>query len=98
MRVSVSKAKVEKVVKPPHNPVLIKSTSLGDSELFFNARDATSPITKQPKRFITKVFTGKINGSLRGIRPIKYLKLAPIPPPKATTKQFNISTLLCHLA
>ena len=59
MRVSVSKAKVEKVVKPPHNPVLTKSTSLGDSELFFNARDATSPITKQPKRLSPKSLSEK---------------------------------------
>lgn len=73
MRVSVSKAKVENVVKPPHNPVLIKSTVFGASELFFTARAAISPIAKQPIRFITRVFTGKVNGSLRGIRPVRYL-------------------------
>ena len=90
MRVSVSKAKVEKVVKTPHNPVFIKSTVFGEIELFFTARTAINPITKQPIRFITRVFIGKVNGSLSGIRPIRYLKHAPIPPPKATTKQFNI--------
>ena len=90
MSVSVSKAKGEKVVKPPHKPVYIKSTVFGESELFFTARAAISPITKQPRRFITRVFTGKVNGSLRGIRPIRYLRQAPIPPPNATTKQFNI--------
>ena len=90
MRFSVSKAKVEKVVNPPHKPVFIKRTVFGESELFFTASAAIRPITKQPRRFITRVFTGKVNGSLRGIRPVRYLRQAPIPPPNATTKQFNI--------
>ena len=93
IRVSVSSAKVEKVVKPPHKPVFIKSTVFGESELFLTARAAIRPITKHPRRFITRVFTGKANGSLSGIRPIRYLRQAPIPPPKATIKQFNISFL-----
>lgn len=50
MRVSVSKAKVEKVVNPPHNHVLIKITVFGDSELFFTARAVISPITKTAQK------------------------------------------------
>ena len=89
-RVSVSKAKVEKVVNPPHNPVLINRTVRGESDVVFAAMAAISPITKQPRRFINSVFTGKVKDSFNGMSPIKYLRQAPIPPPKATTKQFNI--------
>lgn len=60
MRVSVSKAKVEKVVKSPHNPVFKKSTVFGESDEFFTAKDAIRPIKKQPDRFITRVFATRL--------------------------------------
>ena len=44
----VSRAKDEKVVKPPQIPILRKRTSLGESENCFNASAETSPIRKQP--------------------------------------------------
>lgn len=49
------------------------------------------PIKKQPIIFIKNVAIGRlILNKLTQQIPVKYLKQAPIPPPKNTAKMFNI--------
>jgi len=50
-----SKAKVEKVVKPPQKPVVSNSTWFWFSRLFFKERPNTMPISKQPIILTIKV-------------------------------------------
>lgn len=70
-RFELSRAKVEKVVKPPQIPTFMKRTSFGFRLLDFNVRAVTSPITKHPITFIANVFIGKRNCSLTGINPMR---------------------------
>lgn len=87
---AVSRENVEKVVKPPHIPTFKKSSNFGSIFSFFETAKAIQPIANAPAIFIKKVLIGNDVGFLIGIKPIRYLKTAPINPPKPTTKQFNI--------
>lgn len=50
-----SRAKVEKVVKPPQKPVANKSVWFSEIKLFFSERPISVPIKKQPMIFTRKV-------------------------------------------
>ena len=54
------------------------------------------PIMSAPSMFIINVFIGNESGFFIGMRPIKYLKTAPIKPPSPTITQFS-SVLLSVL-
>lgn len=68
---AVSKAKVEKVVKPPQIPTLSIRISCGGMDLFLAARAVIRLIKKAPKILIKNVFTGKPLSVFKGINPMR---------------------------
>ena len=85
-----SKPKVEKVVKPPRRPIIIKSF-IGSVILLLTFALINKPNKKQPKQLINKVSKGKSNLPCGLIKiDIKYLKEAPKNPPRPTNSKFFI--------
>jgi len=81
-----SMLKVEKVVKPPHKPV-IKSHFKPLSRLFFVVIPTKKPIIKHPKTFTIKVAKGKFPvQNLETIWETKNLNMLPTAPPIAMKK------------
>ena len=87
---NVSKENVEKVVKPPHIPVLKNNSHVSLASAFLEKIAMTTPIKNAPAIFIIKVFTGNSELPFIGIMPTKYRKMLPIKPPIPTAMQFNI--------
>ena len=69
--VTVSSAKVENVVKPPHIPALRNSTAHPSSPVCFAAA-LMSPMANAPTTFMMSVFTGNTLRSLSGSSDIPY--------------------------
>ena len=65
-----SNANVEKVVKPPHNPVLSNRTKWGFID-FFKAIVLIKPIKNAPRILINRVSNGNPWVVFKGINPIK---------------------------
>ena len=84
----ISREKVEKVVKPPHSPVLKSKFKLSSVNV-----ELIIPINKEPMKFINKVKIGNSMFTLMGIWLNKYLNPDPINPPHPTIKKLiNKST------
>src|SRR5690606_4064178 len=80
-----SRAKAEKVVNPPQNPVT-KSSFKSEFSICCLAKNPTKiPIIKQPKTFTIKVAHGKaLCTSFCVQTDVRYRKQLPIPPPRPT--------------
>ncbi len=70
-RLELSSANVENVVKPPQIPTFKNNTRRGLRLLGLKLKAAISPMIKQPRTFIAKVFIGNRVCSLRGSNPIR---------------------------
>lgn len=83
---NISSEKVEKVVNPPHKPILKNKLNLklGSKELII-------PMSKEPTKLIIKVETENAKFSKIGIWPNKYLATEPMNPPKPTSKTLTIN-------
>ncbi|SBV93513.1 hypothetical protein KL86DYS1_10887 [uncultured Dysgonomonas sp.] len=85
--VKVSLANVEKVVKPPQNPVISRNRRLLEGKRFAN-----KPIQKQPRILTANVPTGNGNGSDRvtSTEARKRITLPTAPPILTKRICFNI--------
>jgi len=84
-RSMVSKLKVENVLKPPQNPVMINNFNEGLSVILSANIPTANARTKQLIAFETKVATGKTKAKLFCmITEMPYLTMLPNPPPKKT--------------
>ena len=91
----VSYPKVEKVLKPPQNPVKINSFKAVPDSLLTAFKTALLLIahmvtanSRQASTFETKVLIGKELIIFDETKPIMYLSTQPIPPPINTNKKF----------
>ena len=89
-RFELSRAKVEKVVKPPQIPTFRNKIRRGFMLLDLRLKAVINPMMKHPRTFMAKVLAGKRYFSLRGINPMRYLKTEPTAPPSATARQSSI--------
>ena len=80
--------KVEKVVSPPKNPTVKNNFNWGGILYLCKIKLQIYPKIKQPIMFALNVAKGRLN--FDKARLIKYLKLAPIPPPKNTKRKLNM--------
>lgn len=79
-----SKAKAEKVVKPPQKPVAKNSVEFWDNRLLLADKPKIRPIRRQPIIFTKKVPKKKFgNKGFKGFE-MAYLRTLPNPPPKKT--------------
>ena len=78
-----SSAKVEKVVKPPQNPVTNKSRIFSSKNEYLNDNPINNPIIKQPVILIINVAQGK-GPCEKGIREMRNLNILPMAPPTPT--------------
>ena len=67
-KVKDSNVNVEKVVNPPHNPVLSSKTKWGFID-FFKAIVLIKPIKNEPRILINKVSNGNPCVFFKGIKP-----------------------------
>jgi len=96
IREKASSENVEKVVKPPHNPVFQNSTAFGEISSRLLTSPTIKPIRTAPRRFVISVRTGK--PVFTGIKLIAYLPIAPIAPPRATKRKLIRHHLKSRLA
>lgn len=80
-----SKAKLEKVVNPPQNPIAIRYFSELSVFPVFCRYPNANPIIKLPKTFTVIVCIGNLKSKYLFVETdIKYLKMLPAPPPNPT--------------
>ena len=82
---TLSLEKVEKVVKPPQNPVSNTSDRSDLKSWILIKHPLNIPISKQPSRLVIKVAHGKVTEGFVIPRVSKKRKHAPIPPPIKTS-------------
>ena len=90
----VSRAKLEKVVKPPQIPTLRKRSNVGCSA--GEILDVIRTISRQPSKLTLKVDQGKPDGDFRGIKLNRKRRVAPIKPPQPTIS-ISVNLIMIHL-
>lgn len=86
-----SKAKAEKVVNPPQNPVVRNKMALPERELLFTTNPRIKPRSKLPKTFTLKVAQGIVWEAKLKYLLIKKRRALPRPPPKKTINKAFIT-------
>jgi len=78
-----SKAKVEKVVKPPRKPVIHNERCDSDNSCRFIKNAIRNPIRKEPSRLTNKVPIGIVLANRLAPSDSRYLNTVPSEPPMA---------------
>ena len=91
IRVRFSSVKLEKVVKPPHNPTIRNSLASVDKRVVLSDIPATNPIMRLPRIFITRVPKGiEKKLTVRFSLETRNLAILPINPPVPMIRRFLI--------
>jgi hypothetical protein len=90
-RFKLSEPNVEKVVNPPHSPIIKNKLKSDFIKFDFENHSKKTPIRKHPTILTIKVAIGNPSLVYGKIFPIKYLKELPRPPPINIKKNcFNV--------